>query len=90
MRHGRAWGPKALRRIAIQEKTKVGEYLVADTREALVALCAARGLPLVCDEVFGDYGFGSDERRVASLVKSSVDGPVTRMPPARSCTIWTA
>lgn len=38
MRHARAWGPAALRRVRIQEKTKVGEYLVADTVEALVAL----------------------------------------------------
>jgi bifunctional non-homologous end joining protein LigD len=38
LRHGKAWGPKELRRVPIQEKTKVGEYLVADTAEALVAL----------------------------------------------------
>ena len=38
MRHGKAWGPSALRRVRIRELRKVGEYLVADTREALVAL----------------------------------------------------
>ncbi len=38
MRHAHSWGPKALRRVHIREKTKVGEYLVADTAEALVAL----------------------------------------------------
>lgn len=38
MRHARVWGPAALRRVRIPEKTKVGEYLVADTIEALVAL----------------------------------------------------
>src|SRR5215510_13550237 len=38
MRHGKAWGPSALRRVRIQEKTKVGEYLVADTIAAVVAL----------------------------------------------------
>ncbi len=38
LRHARAWGPKQLRRVPIQEKTKVGEYLIADTDEALVAL----------------------------------------------------
>jgi bifunctional non-homologous end joining protein LigD len=38
MRHGKAWGPTALRRVRIRELRKVGEYLVADTREALVAL----------------------------------------------------
>lgn len=38
LKHARAWGPSALRRIRIQEKTKVGEYLVADTIEAVVSL----------------------------------------------------
>ena len=38
MRHGKAWGPSALRRVRIRELRKTGEYLVADTREALVAL----------------------------------------------------
>jgi len=38
LRHGRAWGPSALRRVNIQELRKTGEYLVADTAQALVAL----------------------------------------------------
>jgi bifunctional non-homologous end joining protein LigD len=38
MRHHRVWGPAPLRRVAIREKTKTGEYLVADTPAALVAL----------------------------------------------------
>lgn len=38
MRHAHSWGPKQLRRVDIREKTKTGEYLVADTAEALVAL----------------------------------------------------
>jgi bifunctional non-homologous end joining protein LigD len=38
MKHAKAWGPSALRRVRIQEKTKVGEYLVADSIEAVVAL----------------------------------------------------
>jgi bifunctional non-homologous end joining protein LigD len=38
MRHTRAWGPSALRRVRIQEKTKVGEYLVADDVSGIVAL----------------------------------------------------
>ena len=32
MRHGKAWGPSALRRVRIAELHKTGEYLVADTR----------------------------------------------------------
>ncbi len=38
LRHAKAWGPKALRRVKIQEKTKVGEYLVAEDVSGLVAL----------------------------------------------------
>src|SRR4051794_26455470 len=36
MRHGKAWGPKPIRRVEIPELRKIGEYLVADTRAALV------------------------------------------------------
>lgn len=38
LRHARAWGPDVLRRVRIPERTKVGEYLVAETVEALVGL----------------------------------------------------
>jgi bifunctional non-homologous end joining protein LigD len=38
LRHAKAWGPGALRRVRIREKTKVGEYLVADSVGAVVAL----------------------------------------------------
>jgi bifunctional non-homologous end joining protein LigD len=38
LRHAKAWGPNALRRVRIQEKTKVGEYLVADSLEAVISL----------------------------------------------------
>jgi bifunctional non-homologous end joining protein LigD len=38
LRHAKAWGPSALRRVRIKEKTKVGEYLVADSLSAVVAL----------------------------------------------------
>jgi bifunctional non-homologous end joining protein LigD len=38
LKHAKAWGPGALRRVRLQEKTKVGEYLVADSLEAVVAL----------------------------------------------------
>jgi bifunctional non-homologous end joining protein LigD len=38
LKHAKQWGPSALRRVRIQEKTKVGEYLVADSLAAVVAL----------------------------------------------------
>lgn len=38
LRHGKAWGPSALRRVRIREKTKTGEYLVADDLAGIVGL----------------------------------------------------
>jgi bifunctional non-homologous end joining protein LigD len=38
MKHSKVWAPPALQRVSIQEKTKVGEYLVANTAEGLVSL----------------------------------------------------
>lgn len=38
MKHSKVWAPPALRRVSIQEKTKVGEYLIADTPAAVVSL----------------------------------------------------
>jgi len=38
LKHAKAWGPSALRRVRIQEKPKVGEYLVADSIDAVVSL----------------------------------------------------
>ena len=38
LRHTKVWGPKAIRRVRIQEKTKVGEYMIVDTLEGLVSL----------------------------------------------------
>jgi bifunctional non-homologous end joining protein LigD len=38
MKHSKVWAPSALRRVSIQEKTKVGEYLIADTVAAVVSL----------------------------------------------------
>ena len=38
LKHGKTWGPKTLRRVKIREKTKVGEYMVADSIEALVSI----------------------------------------------------
>jgi bifunctional non-homologous end joining protein LigD len=38
LRHTKVWGPQAIRRVKIQEKTKVGDYMVVDTLEGLVSL----------------------------------------------------
>jgi bifunctional non-homologous end joining protein LigD len=38
MKHSKVWAPPALRRVKIQEKTKIGDYLVADSIAAVVSL----------------------------------------------------
>jgi bifunctional non-homologous end joining protein LigD len=38
MKHSGVWAPRALRRVDIQEKTKVGEYLVVDDLPGLISL----------------------------------------------------
>ena len=38
MKHAKAWGPGAIRRVRIREQTKVGEYLIVDSLPALIGL----------------------------------------------------
>ena len=38
MKHSKVWAPKALRRVRIKEKTKLGEYLIADDISGIVSL----------------------------------------------------
>jgi bifunctional non-homologous end joining protein LigD len=38
MKHSKLWAPDALRRVKIQEKTKVGDYLIADNVAGIVSL----------------------------------------------------
>jgi bifunctional non-homologous end joining protein LigD len=38
MKHSKVWAPPALDRVDIQEKTKIGGYLVANSGAALVSL----------------------------------------------------
>ena len=38
MKHSKVWSPSELKRVKIREKTKIGEYLVIESPEAIVAL----------------------------------------------------
>jgi bifunctional non-homologous end joining protein LigD len=38
MKHSKVWSPPALTRVKIREKTKIGEYLVIESAEAIVSL----------------------------------------------------
>jgi bifunctional non-homologous end joining protein LigD len=38
LKHSKLWGPTMIRRVRIQEKTKVGDYMVADDLRAVIGL----------------------------------------------------
>jgi bifunctional non-homologous end joining protein LigD len=38
LRHTKLWGPQVIRRVRIREKTKLGEYMVADHIEAVIGV----------------------------------------------------
>jgi alanine-synthesizing transaminase len=58
--------------VVVNPNNPTGSFLKRDEAAALHALCAERRLALIADEVFSDYAFGEDARRVASFAE---DGP---------------
>jgi alanine-synthesizing transaminase len=58
--------------VVVNPANPTGQYLKSHELAGLVELCAERHLALVGDEVFADYGWGEDPRRVTSLAG---DGP---------------
>ena len=54
----------------VHPNNPTGSYLKRSEYDALVALCRQHSLALVCDEVFSDYSFGADVRRMPSLALS--------------------
>ncbi len=54
--------------IIVSPNNPTGSFVKVREVERLNAICAKYDLALVVDEVFGDYGFEADDRRVASLV----------------------
>jgi alanine-synthesizing transaminase len=58
--------------VVVNPNNPTGSYLKRDELAALSALCRQRDLALISDEVFSDYAFSPDERRVPSVC--GVDG----------------
>ena len=58
--------------VFVHPNNPTGSYLKRGEAAQLMALCAERGLALVSDEVFADYGFEDDPRRLPSVAE---DGP---------------
>lgn len=60
-----ATGARAL--LVVNPSSPTGLFLKRRELNALVEICAPRGIPLICDEVFGDYRFTKDPDRAVSL-----------------------
>ena len=54
--------------VVVNPNNPTGSFLKKDELAQLVALCRARNLALISDEVFADYGWEEDSRRVRSLI----------------------
>ena len=64
----RAVGERTRAIVLVNPNNPTGSFVKRRELEALVTLCAERGLALISDEVFADYRFGADPQREPSLV----------------------
>jgi alanine-synthesizing transaminase len=69
----KAVAPNTRAIILVSPNNPTGSFAKLREVERLNAICARRGMALIADEVFGDYGFEDDESRAGSLVSN---GPV--------------
>ena len=53
--------------VLVNPNNPTGSYVKRGELSALTALCAARGVALISDEVFADYALGEDADRVTTL-----------------------
>jgi alanine-synthesizing transaminase len=63
-------GPRARAILVVSPGNPTGAFLKRDEHEALELLCAERGMALIADEVFGDYGIGVDPERLTTAAAS--------------------
>ena len=63
----RAAGERTRAIVLVNPNNPTGSFVKRRELEALVTLCAQRGLALISDEVFADYRFGADPEREPSL-----------------------
>ena len=54
--------------VTVNPNNPTGHFLKEDEQQALVAICAERGLALIVDEVFCDYALGAPRPRALSAV----------------------
>lgn len=63
-----ACGPRTRAVVVVNPNNPTGHFLARGEWDALCALCAARGLALVVDEVFSDYALEAPEGRLATAL----------------------
>lgn len=59
--------PRARAVLVVSPNNPTGSSLRRNELDLLVDFCVERDLALVCDEVFADYHYGDDARRIASV-----------------------
>jgi alanine-synthesizing transaminase len=63
--------PRTRAIVVVNPNNPTGSFLKADEWELLENLCAARGIAIISDEVFADYSFAEDPRRVRTVVNAT-------------------
>jgi alanine-synthesizing transaminase len=63
--------PRTRAVVLVSPNNPTGSYIKRGEADGILSLCAARELAVVSDEVFADYPFGPDPRRVASFAQDS-------------------
>jgi hypothetical protein len=64
-----ALGPRTRALVLVNPNNPTGSFLKRDEAARLHAWCARHGIALVSDEVFADFAWASDPRRVPSLAE---------------------
>jgi len=68
----RAAGPATRALVVVHPNNPTGGYLTPSEQDAAAAVCAARGLALVSDEVFGDYPLSDAPRAGPAAARGDV------------------
>lgn len=61
-------GPRTRAIVVVSPNNPTGSFLKREELDGLSRLCQKRGLALLSDEVFADYSFAHDPRRVTSIL----------------------
>ena len=62
-----AVSPRTRALLLVSPGNPTGRFLKRSELEALREICVPAGIPIVCDEVFGDFAHGPDPDRVATM-----------------------